>query len=371
MTFRTTTLLKLRSRWPALALVGALTTGSGIAAVRLRAAVEEQLPGFLRQRLAAALNREVELGAIHVSALGIHVEDLRVLRLPTEREDPLVAKSTRVGVDWWRLLSERKLRVTGAEVADAKIRLTDNGTRGAGQPWTTQVLALSNTGLEKVSLRNASVQMLPTTGSDGWSTEAASGQLVLGSRQFHFQAKAKQFTSPEVTLTRLSLSGDGNAEGIKLDQGAGVYQGAQIGAKGTLKAAGNEALMTVTVQRMPLGRLATRMGIPAEWAMQGSVSGKVTVDARDNSLRSIQGVVDVTRGSLTRDGGKLPWRSAHAELDWTPENARLTNVRVQGDGVALTSSASVTLAPGKAFTAGRFRAGGEITAANSAAVAQV
>lgn len=371
MPFLTTTSRKLRNRWPILALTGALTTGAVIGVARLRSAVEEQLPGFLRQRLAAALKRDVEVGAIHVTPLGIRVDDLRVPRLASEREDPLAAKSARVGVDWWRLLTERRVRVTSAEVSDARVRLTAGGAGGSGRPWTTQVLALSETGLRKIGLRNASIQMLPKSGPATWSTEAASGELVLGARQFHYEAKAAKLTAPEAALTGLSLSGDGDAQGIKLDQSAGVYQGARVSAHGTLKASGNAALMTVTVQRMPLGRLATRLGIPAEWAMQGSVSGTVTVDARNNSLRSIQGAVDVARGSLTRHGGELPWRSAHAELDWTPEKARLTNVRVQGDGVTLTSNGSVALGPGAPFTAGRFQAGGEITADHGAAVAQV
>jgi len=371
MLSRHTVTLKIRNRWPALALAGVLTAGVAIGMARLRSAVEQQLPGLLRDRLAAALNRDVEVGAIHVTPLGVYVRDLRVLKGPGEREDPLVAKSTRVSVDWWQLLSDRTVRVTGAEISDARVRLTETGEGVAGKPWTKQVLALSSTGLHRIGLRNASFQMLPKSGEATWSTEGASGQLVLGSQGFHYEATAKKFSHPEVVLTGLSVEGDGDADGIKLASGDGVYQGARFKASGTLKAIGNEALMTLSVRQMPLDRLASQLGIPTEWAMQGSVSGNVTIDARDNSLRSIQGTVDVARGSLTRGGGELPWRSAHAELDWKPELAQFRNVRIQGDGVTLTSNGSVALEPGAPFTSGRIHATGEIAAETSAAVAQV
>ena len=354
-----------------IALIGAVLGGATTGFLRLQAELRAQFPGILQSRLEAALHRKVEVGTIHLTPFGISVEGLRVLRTAGDREEPLVAKRLNVGIDWWGLVSDRQWRISGVEAVDARFRVTQRPARAADKPWTQQLLALSDTGIERFRVRNASLSLLPPSGPATWSASGVTGELVLGSRQFHYNARLKGLQAPEVQLAALHLAGTRDRDGVTLKEGAATFQGAAIRANGRLKSQRNEALVTLQVDHLPLNRLATRLGIPADWAMQGSLTGEVTVDARDNALQSIQGKVEVARGSLVRDGGELPWKSAQARVDWTPARTQLSEVRVLGNNLTLTANGDVTLQPGRPFTAGEFRINGELNASHPAAVAQV
>ena len=361
----------LRRRWPVLALAGTLAGGAAIGVLRLQQLVREELPGFLDARLEAALHREVDLGPVSLSPLGAHVAGLRIHRIAAEREDPLLAKGLDVELDCWQLLTRREVKVHRVVADGARVFLTQGPKAAQREPWTDQVLALSQAGIERFAVRTGSIELEATNGPSTWSTTGVTGELVLGSRQFRYAARVQRFASAELELTGLEAQGSGDAQGVTLKQGAGTFQGGRIHANGSLKAAGNAALLTLRVEKLPLGRLATRIGIPAKWAMQGTVTGQVTVDARDNGLRSIRGALDVARGSLNRGSGEFPWQSAHAAIDWTPEATRLTDVKVQGKDLTLTAVGDVTASAGKPFTEGRFEVDGKIVATRAAAVAQV
>jgi len=353
------------------ALSGVVVGGAALGMLRLQAEVRAQLPGILKSRLEAALHRDVEVGAIHLTPFGVSVDGLRVLRITGDREEPLVAKRLNVGIDWWGLVATRQWRVSGVEAIDARFQVTQRAKQAADKPWTQELLALSGSGIERFRVRNATMSLLPVSGPATWSAAGVNGELVLGSKQFKYDARLKQLAMPEVQLAALHVAGTGDRDGVTLTDGAATFQGAGIRARGRLKTARNEALATLQVDRLPLGRLATRLGIPAEWAMQGSLTGEVTVDARDNALRRVRGQVEVARGSLTRGSGELPWKSAHAHVDWTPTRTHLADVRVLGSDVTLTADGDVTLQPGRPFTAGEFRISGELSASHPAAVAQV
>lgn len=360
-----------RSRWPLIALTGGVVVAATTGFLRLQAEIRAQLPGILQARLESALHRKVQIGTVHLTPLGVSVEGVHVFRAAADREDPLVAKRLYVGVDWWRLVRDRQWQVSGVEAVDAQIRLTQGGAGNGSQPWTQQFLALSSSGIERFRVRNASLGLLPAAGPELWSASGVTGELVPGAREFRYAAQLKQLRTPEVQLASLRLSGTGDEKGVTLKEGVARYQGARVRARGQLRAARNEALVTLQVDHLPLGRLAARLGIPAEWAMQGSVTGEVTVDARDNALRAVKGNVEIARGSLAGSGGELSWNSAHARVDWNPSRTRLSQVRVLGNGVTLTADGDVTVRPGEAFTAGQFQVSGELSASDPQAVTQV
>lgn len=360
-----------RGRWPMIALTGAVVGAATVGFLRLQAEIRAQLPGILQARLEAALHRKVEIGTLHLTPLGISVDGVRVFRGASDREDPLVAKRLNVGVDWWTLATERRWQVSGVEAIDARVRLTQGATQATDKPWTQQLLALSDSGIGRFRVHNASLGLLPASGPSTWTAAGVTGELVLGSRQFHYDAQLKQLQTHEVQLASMHLVGTGDRDGVTLKEASAKYQGARVRAKGQLKAVRNEAAVTLQVDHLPLGRLATRLGIPADWAMHGSLTGEVTVDARDNALRTVRGNVDITRGSLIRSGGELPWNSAHARVDWTPALARLSDVKVLGNGVTLTANGEVALHPGQPFTAGEFQVAGNLSASDPHSVTQV
>jgi hypothetical protein len=363
---------RLRRRWPLLTLAGILATGGTVAGLRLQSLVREQLPGYLDSKLEAALGRPVEFGAVYFWPTGVWVDDLRVSRLPGERVDPLTARRLRVSLDWWHLLSTQKLRVGGVDLEFAKLRLTSGSPGKPGQPWTAQIAALSNSGLERFGLRNASIQMLAAgPARAAWAAEGVDGDLRAEGARFTYAARVRSYAGGPVALSGIRLTGTGDAGGVLVKEARADYQGSRVEARGSVKAAGNAVAMTVRVKDMGLAQLAPKLGIPAEWALKGRLTGQVTVDARDNSLRSVRGSVRMDRGSFTRAGGRFPWKSASAVVHWTPDSATLRNVKVTGEGVVLTADGEILLAAGQPLTSGKFSLSGRIQAEQGRAVAQV
>jgi len=362
----------IRRRWPLLVLGSASVVGGIWGGLRLQGIVRDQLPGFLTTRLEAALGHPVRFGAVHVWPTGAVVEDFRVLRVGGESVDPVSARRLRLSADWWTLLTTGRLHVSGVELETAQVRLSSPKGAGGGQPWTAQLASLSGSGVDRLGLRDASIRLLAADGVTAvWAAEDLRGDLTFQPGRFRYSANLRQFASQGTSFSRVRLSGSGNAAGVRVQDLQAGYQGGQLQASGSLKAAGNAALLTIRAQRLPLARLAGQIGIPARWAMQGRVSGTVTVDARDNSLRAVQGTLQVERGSFTRDGGRFPWRAAAARVDWTPARATWSDVRIAGEGVQLTASGNVTTEPGRPFPSGRFQVSGEVSAERPAAVKQV
>lgn len=364
--------LNLRKRWPFLVLGGTLVVGVTYGSLRLEALVRSQLPGFLKDRLVAAVGRPVEYGALHVGLTGVWVENLRVPRLPNEPADPLIAKRLAVNPDWWHLITTGKVRITDVAVQSARIRVPETAAGQSAQPWTAHLVNLSRSGVERFRLRDASVQVLAAHSSrPAYAAEKVDTDLAVFPGRFAYHVNADRFEGGGLTLASLQATGTGNPEGIQVQTSNAVYQCGTLRAAGSLQADGNAAQLQLKVSNLPLSRLAAKIGIPAEWAMKGRVTGTVNVGARDNTLREVKGIVTVDRGSLTRDGGRFPWKHASAEIDWTPTGATFRALKVAGDQLSLDAEGKVTTAEGQPFTAGDFQVSGRVSAEKTEAVAKV
>ncbi|HTE17434.1 MAG TPA: hypothetical protein VK689_03510, partial [Armatimonadota bacterium] len=362
----------VRRRWPLLILTGTLVSGATVGALRVQALVRAQLPQLLSAQLESALGRPVHFGRVHVGLMGVWVDDLRVPRIAGEPADPLSAKRLRVAADWWRLLTTRQLQVQGVDLDGARVRLAAMPRKQDEQPWTAQVLRLSATGIERFGVHNASVEMLPTRGQSGaWTATGVGGDLRVRADEFTYGARLAHFSSADLSLQGVSLAGTGSASGLHLRDARATYHGVEVQASGDVRNRGNAVAMTLRVRKAPLSKLAAQLGIPAKWAVDGNITGAFTVDARNNDLHAIRGTLTVNRGSLTRNGGKFPWTTARADLEWTPAKAVLRNLRLSGKGLSVTAEGSITTAKGQPMTAGRFALTGDVVANESGAVAQV
>jgi hypothetical protein len=363
----------LRRRWPLLVLAGTVVGGLTYGGLRVQSLVREMLPGFLKSRLEAALGRQVRFGRLHVWPMGVWIDDVRVLRGQEDKADPLAARRLHVTADWWRLVTTQQLRVDAVELEGAKLRLTPvKKEKPEEQPWTTQVLDLSRAGINRFGLRNASVHVLDSsTGKATFQAEGVAGDLRVQPAVFHYQARVKQFTGGGALLSDVRLTGTGDRDGLQVQEGRAGYRKGRLQATGTIRTGKNAVGMTIHVEDLPLSDLAAEMRMPAEWAVNGRVSGKVQVDALDNTLRGVQGTLRVTRGSVARDGSRFPWNAARARIAWTPEGATLRDVRIEGGGVTLKGEGEVSTPPGRSLTESAFRISGTIRAERGDAVARV
>lgn len=360
----------LRRRWPLLALTGAVAGVAAFGVLRLQSLAQDLLPSFLKARLETALGRPVHFGALHLTPTGLWIDQLRVPAQGAEKADPLAAKTVRVAADWWSLIRSRQVKVDNITLHGAAVRLSP-AVQKPEEPWTAQLVSLSGSGIPTVGFKNADVVMLSEAGKPTWAAEKIDGTLRLAADGFHYQTRIRNFHSGGVQLASFELKGSGDREKLTLEHGAVEYAGGRLLAQGKVGASDNAVDLQVKVDRMPLGQIAARVGIPADWAIQGTLTGTLTVGARDNALKSVHGTVNVARGSFSRQDGKFPWEKATARIDWTPAGARISGVRVDGDGVTLTADGTVEVAPGKPFTAGQFRLNGKVSAGRSGSVARV
>ena len=342
-----------------------------VGGLRLQALLQQQLPVILKSRLEAALGRPVQFGALHVTPTGMWVDELRVIRAPHEIDDPLTAHHLRVSLDWWSLLTARQVQVHGVDMEGARLVVgPSNG--GTSAPWTDQVLSLSRAGISHLGLRNAAIRVAGRSGQpDAWSASGIHGDLDVTNADFYYTGRAASWTGASITLAGLHVSGSGDRESLRLNDAGAVYQGGRFEANGTVGVTQSAAELSVRVKDMALSRLAGQIGIPADWAMMGRVTGDVRVDAHNGALRGVCGKVRVDRGSVTRDGSRLPWKQATADLDWTPRGASLANVKVSGPGLELTAAGDVKTAPGQPFTSGAFQVKGAVQATGAPSVARV
>lgn len=359
-----------RFRWPLITLTCVTGVGVTVGGLRLRALIQDQLPNILRSRLETALGHRIEFGELTVLPTGVWVNDLRVLRNEQETVDPLFARRVGASLDWWQLLTERRVRITGVDVVDGKVRLSPVVDADNREPWTAQLLSLSRSGVERFRVRNTSVEMLGGN-SGAWAARGVTGDLVVRPEEFLYQLRLASLAAAGTEITGLRLEGTGDAKGVRLARSLAEYAGGRFEATGTVAAEKNAADLKVRVQRLPLQRLASQLGIPMEWAMKGTVTGEVTVGAHDNVLRAVRGKLHLNRGSFTRDGGVFPWSSAVARVDWNPERTSLQDVRVRGNGLDLRLTGQVDLANGQPFTAGKFLANGQLIASRREAVTQI
>lgn len=361
--------LMLRRRWPLLILSGAIVVGLAAVGFRMRALVQDQLPGFLQQRLEAALGRPVVFGRLSVWPNGVWIENFRVPRAHGESVDPLTAKRLRVSADWWQLLTTRRLRVTAVDLDSAQIRLTQGTGAGDQSAWTKQVLGLSRAGVERMGLRGASLNVVKPGGRVVWAAQRVEGDIYPGAGRFRYRARVGRLDTPQASLVAVRLAGSGDARALRLDEGKAGYGGGQFEARGSLDSAGGGLAATVRVRDLSLAGLAPQLGVPKEWAVAGRLTGEVTLDALNNSLRRIDGLVSVSRGSLSHAGSRFPWDTARTHVHWTPAGTVLENVRVTGPGLSLAGAARVATPAGEPLTRGRFTASGELRAVRSTAVA--
>ncbi len=362
----------LGKRWPAVLLAGAAGAGMTVGGLRLQALLQQQLPVILKSRLEAALGRPVRFGALHVTPAGMWVDELRVERAPHEIDDPLTAHHLRVSLDWWGLLTARRIRVHGVDLDGARLVVSPGSTGAAPEPWTAQVLSLSRSGISHFGLRDTAIRMAGRPGRpDVWFASGINGDLALTNTDFHYRGRAASWTGASITLAGLHVDGSGTRDALQLKDGGAVYQGGRFEASGRVGVTQSATDLAVRVKDMALARLAPQLGIPADWAMKGSVTGELWVDAQQGALRAVRGKLHVDRGSLERDGGRFPWKEASANLDWSPSGARFSDVEVRGPGLDLTGGGTVRTPGGKPFTEGRFHVDGRVRAETPAAVAQV
>lgn len=361
-----------RRRWPLLTLTGVALGGASVGVLRLQSLAQELLPGYLKGQLEAALGRPVEFGQVRLWPTGLWVEQFRIPRLAGEAADPVSAKGVRVSADWWSLISKRQVRIDEVVLDGAQLRLATSAALAGKGPWTGQVLQLAGTGIRRFGVQDASIQFLSDAkGSVAWSAADIDGTVKLQPDTFEYQARVDRFQAPGVMLAGVDLAGSGNAKQLLLSRASVAYEGGRLNADGNIRVADNRTDLRIRVDQMPLDRLASRIGIPNEWAMKGTVTGVLTVDARDNALRSIRGTVDVARGSFSRPGGQFPWETARAKVEWTPEQATLSDVKVTGDGLTLTAAGVVRTPAGTPFTEGAFDLTGRVVAARNGSVSRV
>jgi hypothetical protein len=359
-------------RWPVFVLLGTVGIGGFIAYHRIESAIRAQLPVVLKAKLEAALQRPVQFGALHVTPLGIWVDDFRVGRVAGEKVDLVSAKRLVVSADWWQLVTSREMKVGGVELDRADVRITPDPKKK--EPLPRQLQKLATSGVQRFGLRESSIHMMaPASDQATWKAEGVGGDLIVPvqaneQRGYEYTAKLAQFDGGGVSLSKIAVAGDGNEGKISLASATADYQGGHVQASGSLDGEADEVLMRLRGEEVPLSKLAPYLGIPNEWAVQGSVTGDVQVDARNNSLQSLKGTVHVHRGSVARNGGRLPWQFAQADVTWSPRGTSLRNVKVSGEGLLLTAAGSVATVPGRPFTDGTFKASGEVSADKPEAV---
>lgn len=358
----------LRRRWPLLVLCGTAAGAVTIGALRLQSLAQQLLPGFLHSRLQASLGRPVTFGAVHLTPTGLWVDNLRVPAQKGEAADPITAKTVNVAADWLALLTRRQVVVSAVTLHGAALKIT---AQPHAKPWTSQVVALGGSGIPRFALDKGAVQLLTPAGKPEWSAERVDGGFSVQPASFEYDTRIGSLETGGVHLASLELAGSGDNDSATLRQGSLEYAGGRLSGAGKIDVAGNSSDLEVRVERMPLGQIATRVGIPADWAVQGTLTGALKVRAEDNALQAIHGTVNVARGSLARKDGQFPWQSAEARIDWTPEGAQISGIKVQGEGVQLTADGKVDLPPGQPLTEGDFNLSGRVHADRNGSVAQV
>lgn len=363
--------LSLPRRWPLLVLGVGLVAGGTVCAFRVQTLAREKVPAYLHAHLEAALGRPVEWSALRVFPTGVMLEGFRVPKRAGEAADPVSTRRVHASVNWWELLARRKVHISGLDVDGLRLRLAGTPAGKAKTPWTRQLLGLSRTGVDRFRLRDASVETAAAPGSAAWAVHGVTGDLVVQPASFRCSGRAAAFQRAGVELGEIRLAATGDASRLKISSGRVAYQGAQLHGSGCVNVAANTAGLTLHVKDLPLDRLGQRLGLPRAWTVRGQVTGDVTVDAGNNALRRVAGTVRVARGSVTRDGGKLPWTSASARVLWTPQETRVSELVASGAGVTLSGGGQVLTPAALALTRGTFRFGGRLTAEGTAAVARV
>ena len=88
---------------------------------------------LLEAKLSQALGREVKLGSLKLALLsgGVTAEDLSIADDPAYSRAPFVqAKSLKIGVELWPLITRRKLNVTGLTISQPAISLIESASIG-------------------------------------------------------------------------------------------------------------------------------------------------------------------------------------------------------------------------------------------------
>jgi hypothetical protein len=359
---------RLAGRWPIIALITLLIAGASIIGHRFNSYVQRELPGFLQARLSEAFNRPVEFEAVGFSVRGVRIENLRVGAGPGERADLIQSPSVTAGVDWMHLVGQQELRVSDVHLHAPVVTIDPYAPEQDAPPWQTQLMTLGGSGVGRLAVRDASVRVLGAgSAPDEWTAVDLTGSVSLTADQFGYDGRMKSLEGHGARFTSLRLAGTGNADLLHLTRGSAAYREGRFDVSGTFTTVEHVADLVVKVRRMPLSSIGRELGIPAEWAMQGTMTGEVHVDALGHGIRKVTGTLNVQRGSVTHDGGQLPWKSAVAQVDWTPERARLADVEIVGNGMRLTGEGTITNQPGAPLTAGRLLVAGRLTADTPAA----
>ncbi|HEU4753050.1 MAG TPA: AsmA-like C-terminal region-containing protein, partial [Armatimonadota bacterium] len=291
-----------------------------------------------------------------------------------ETAPPLVADRIRVYLSWWDLLLHRRLRVTELFADGARLHFDYDLRRPARETvdLARQFQALSDLGLRRVGLENSQVDVTTILASGARQEVTTAGVDFLAELKgdrFSYRLRADQWSGLGLMAQNLRLAGDASSGGLTIRQSSVQFRGGRLLASGQFVASEGTVGLQVRVRDLPLSELAAQFDIPKEWAVGGKLTGAIDLNATSGALRRVQGRLAVAPGSVSHSRATLPWRTATADLVWTPEHASLRNIDVQGDGIRLRGAADARGRPGLPLARRPFQAIARVDATNTENVA--
>lgn len=350
-----------------------LLLGGGYAAYRASQFARKELPLYLGQRLTEVLERPVAVGKVTAwPPGGFTLKRLEVLPGPGETKPLLTARRVRVYPSWWGLL-RGQLQVRSLHFDEAHLQTTlDLAGRDAAQANVgAALISLSELGLRKIGLHNSKVDVTTVLANGEREPVSIRGvDFTAGLKRdsFDFRTDWKSWSAAGLTAQDLRFAGKGDARTVTLTDSRARFQGGRLEAKGTYVTQGGDVGMKVEVKELPLNDLTRQLGIPAEWAVQGNLTGTVDISATSGELRRVHGRVDVASGSISRSRAVFPWKTATAMVNWDQETITLRQIDVRGDGIRMQGQADLRGAPMAPFPERFFQADGKVEATSAAAV---
>lgn len=358
-------------------MLAVLIVGTSAVVYQAQVFAAQRLPAYLSMRLSTVLERPVTVGTVSLWPPGaFSVHHVRVLPSAEETEPPLVADRARVYLNWWELLLHRRLQIQALHLDRAQVRgklpVTEAASKQTDAAATLRSLA--KLGLRQVGLHDSSIDLIAVEPAGGTQPVAVRGaDLVANLRGdvIRFRAAANQWTGGGLEATDLRLRGVGDAQGIRIERSGATFRGGRLNAQGTYVARGGNVALRVQVRQLPLQTLAPQLGIPADWAFSGNVSGAVELNAASGELERIDGTLQVARGFVQRSQAVFPWTQAQARVKWRRDGIDLRGIQIQGNGIQLTGDAHVGGNADQPIPQRPYTAKGRVAASRADAVASL
>lgn len=302
---------------------------------------------MLESKLSDALGRQVTLGDLKLSILGgaVTAGDLSVADDPAYNRNPFVtAKSLRVAVDLWPLITSRKLNVTGLEIDQPQIQLIE----GANGEWNFSNLG-GNTAQKKAAEQKKDVAPTPAGKPLDLSVnlvKIAGGRFTLARTGGHARPMVLEQVNLEVRnfsnssefpfLFSAKAAGGGD---IKLDGKAGPINQDDVAA--------TPANVNLKITGLDLAGSGLNQMAPA-------LAGVISLDgsgATDGTIARVKGQIKATKVRLAVHGTQS---SRVLEFDFGLEHNRKSSAGklTQGDihiGAAVASLAGSYADQGEAM----------------------